>query len=186
MRDPRIVPVQALIAKLYATMGRTERALDLMREIIAEPDLRRQDPALNNAAHLAFLAGDAAFLADISRYAGETEDLNVVGLLLATLKAGGLTDHLAGHQQIVFDLVRDVQCELWVSVLAEEDWPPLIAITSYVTAPPADRRRLEREMVDRLADYYESRGLAPGAYFGYFGWHLVPAPIGTALSGTAA
>ncbi len=176
LRRRELVPAQSLLAILFATLGRMDAARQVLDEIIADPALRVQAPAVNNAAYLAFLSGDVAYLTELTRLSEGHDDGHVPLILLDVIQASGLADQLKGHQAIVRAVIGPAQCWIDITIIDDGDWPPMVALLSFLQADPKTRRSLERDLVDRLADFYEASGKPPGAYIPYFGTHLIPLP----------
>jgi hypothetical protein len=176
LRRRELVPAQSLLAILVATLGRMDQARQVLDEIIADPTLRVQAPAVNNAAHLAFLSGDVAYLTELARLSEGHDDGHVPLILLDVIQASGLADRLEGHQDIVRAVIGPAQCWIDINIIDDGDWPPMIALLSFLQADPRARRRLKRDLVDRLSDFYEASGKLPGAYIPHLGARLIPLP----------
>lgn len=172
LRRPDLVPAQALLALLDATVGDMVRGRIVMDEILMAPALRVQAPALNNAAHLAFLNGDVEWLSEIAALDHGHESTNTAALLLATIEAGGLGPSLAGHQKIVRDLVCNRQCGLYVSLVDDGSWPMMVSHHAFLAIDRMEEKILDRLIFDRLADYYEAQKKGWGPYIPYLNHRL--------------
>lgn len=172
LRLATLVPAQSLLGMLHATVGDMARGRIVMDEILRDPALRMQEPALNNAAHFAFLEGDVQRLAEIAEMDHRRDRPGAAASLTATIEASGLADHLAAHQTIVRDLVAPRQCGLDITFVDDGEWPPAISHHAYLAAAQPESRRVQRRLIDGLADLYEAAGLKPGVYLPYFCTHI--------------
>jgi hypothetical protein len=57
-------------------------------------------------------------------------------ILLDVIQASGLADRLKGHQEIVREVIGPAQCWIDINMIEDGEWPPMIAMPSFVQIPP--------------------------------------------------
>ncbi|MBI1207052.1 MAG: hypothetical protein GC191_07150 [Azospirillum sp.] len=176
LRERHLVPVQCALCLTFAVIGNFEKAMVLVRELIVNPELLCIHPVVNICSHVAFLAGDAGLLIEMSDLARNTGQINVAGLILAGL-GNDLVPHLSAHQQIVQSILQPHPCSVDVGFIDDGYEPPLISTHWPVSCLSAQHRRdLEWRLADALYDYYANTPISPGRGVNAFGFQLLDIP----------
>lgn len=177
---------EPLISYLSILMGlwELERATQVAKSLLATPALNGNHVVLGLAVECAIGIGNGDWLAELSDLKKKRPGSREAADALDVVEQSGLREHLSRHQELVRKHVAGTACLTAHAVFGVEDDAPFIATNVFAAADRATCRRIERDISESLATYYESQGLPPGVYIPYF--TTIVSPLATAAPAFAA
>lgn len=160
-----------------------DRAKQVVNSLLQTPSLRGDKSVMRYAVRCVIALGDQEWLASLPDMEKEAPDHLNAKDALNVIKESGLGKHFRKHQQLVRQHVAGTACFTAHAVVGEEDDAPMIATYVFAAADRKECRRIENEISESLADYYESQGLPPGVYIPYF--TMIVSPMATAAPALA-
>lgn len=171
--DPTVSFLQVLVH-----LWDLDRAKQVVNALLQSQSLRGDGNVTGCAFLCAIALGDWEWLASLSKLENETPDHCDAKDALAVIKESGLGKHFRKHRQLVRQHVTGMACFTAHAVVGQEDDAPMITANILAAADRKECRRVENDISESLAAYYESQGLAPGAYIPFFA--TVISPLATA------
>lgn len=160
-----------------------ERARQVVNWLLKIPSLRSNIYVVRYAVRCAVALGDREWLANLASLENESPSFHDAEDALNVIKESGLGKHFRKHQQLVREHIAGTACFTAYAVVGEEDDAPMIAGNIFAAADRRECRRVENEISESLAAYYESQGLRPGVYIPYF--TEIISPLATAAPALA-
>ena len=155
-----------------------ERAKQIVNSLLQAQSLRGDRYVMRYAVRCAIALGDREWLASLSGLEKEIPDLHDAEDAVTVIEESGLGKHFWKQQQLVCEHVAGTACFTAHAVVGEEDDAPMITTNIFAAADREKCRRIENEISESLAAYYESQGLPPGVYIPYF--TTIISPLATA------
>ena len=118
--------------------------------------------AMHNAALVALWLGDMVLLKRTAAAEAGRGEPSIATDFVNILSSSFMAETLEGHQRIVIDCLGQTQA--WVEFATDHDATPLIMITHYLATDAEGLRSTERQIYDRLGEYYVGLDMNPGAY----------------------
>jgi hypothetical protein len=176
--------LRADLSWTLARAGRRQQARRALEEYCATWDdpgeaLEPLSSDLGAAAMTALWLGDLATLERAVAMPDEWSQTDLGRLCLNALRAGGLGDVFAGHQETVVECLGADQ--YWVDVLPDiEDGEEsgLVIMVHFLDAERETCRAVEERLFDALDAYHKAHGRVAGAYLTGFFNHVVSLPGG--------
>lgn len=159
-------------------------AKQVVDSLLQAQSLRGDRYVLEYAVQCAVALGDREWLASLSDLEKEAPDYHSAKDALSVIKESGLDKHFRKHQQLVRKHVAGTACFTAHAVLGGEDDAPMMTTNIFAAADRKECRRIENELSESLADFYESQGLPPGIYIPFF--TTIISPLATAAPAFAA
>jgi hypothetical protein len=175
-----------IVSFLWVLLGLwdLERAKKIVNSLLQVPSLHTDIHVIEYGVRCAVALGDREWLASLANLEKVISDFHDAEDALNVVKESGLGEHFQNHQQLVRENVAGKACFTAHAVVGKEDDAPMITANIFAAADRKECRRIENEISESLATYYESKGLPPGVYIPYF--TTIISPLATAAPASAA
>lgn len=143
-------------------LGMFGRAKELAVKFLDAPGLRANPVFMSSIVHIAVGAGDLDLMRTVANWESHVTLSRQIESFVEELQRLGLDSHFERHQATVNSVIYGRQCSYWPIFYDAE--APELSVYVYADERREERRLLENEIDDALANYFAEEGIDPGLF----------------------
>ena len=143
-------------------LGMFGRTKNLAAKFLDVPGLRADPAFVSLMLHVAVGAGDLDLMRTVAGWEMHATLLRQIKSFIEELHRLGLDSHFEQHQATVQNVIYGHQCSYWPIFYDAE--APELSVYVYANERRENRRLLENEIDDALANYFAEEGIDPGLF----------------------
>lgn len=156
VRDHTEIAAFDRLMHLHRDVAMRARAIELCRELIGIPGVAAMETIFQNCRMLALWTGDLGLLGEMTDRETRSGLPSLTCEALSLLNGLGILDHVAEHQRIVADIVRDSQMHCQVYAVFDDDGQASLFQEIYIDGTKATRRGIRDDIRAAIARYSAS------------------------------
>jgi hypothetical protein len=156
VREIGLLPVIDRLVMLFRYVADRDRAVELSRVIAEVPGVLKNKVPMINCVLTALWSGDVNYLTFLTSIEESSEPYAMD--VLTTLRDLGMLEHWNTHQQIIFNIVKNIQMHGEVLIVMDDSGRDILIHRIFIDGTRADPSDVEMKIEAALDSYFETLG----------------------------